>query len=535
MAVWKHAAEAALIDITQDRKKIMPKIQSFKQSLASCKNFRSEYRQIIEEFITIMASASNEQVLDMAQAGIDALHSLMMYRLDSTTIVPAKDAFVVTSSLQKLRTVHIQGTKDIGSASFQLPLVNPANLEEELYGHDACAQVNAWQKYGVLETSAAVLAKTALVNSSLPGVVHGKKFCLLGVTSELGPAKSLLLIPGAEILGICRGGEKLDNLIEYAESRSPVNTRFSFPDGGADILTQAPQIAQWILDQTNQNETLVLMPLAYANGETNVRVCVAMDLIIQRITRQRRKSIICQYSTPTQVLMLPPMAASAAKNRLRERPTWEKFASSLSFGRCFQPSLPESNNDYCILNGIATAQGPNYILAKTLQMWRCMIAYYRDEMCVAAPFAPICRTRSVVAYKSIAAVLEGMHHFEPMLAFDVGPASTLMASIMLSQIQVVNRPVPDLDENPFTLFWEGAAHGGMWTCPYTLESISIVNWILGRTVYPKGFIPEEALAKEKSPEEDTEKTKTAIQAFEEMESQVGKPIPECVRERLEFM
>lgn len=76
-------------------------------------------------------------------------------------------------------------------------------------------------------------------------------------------------------------------------------------------------------------------------------------------------------------MVLPATAASAAKDRLGNRPAWEKLTTSLTFGKWLQPSLPVSNNDYCILNGIATAQGPNFALAKTLQMWRCMIAYYR--------------------------------------------------------------------------------------------------------------------------------------------------------------
>lgn len=147
MAVWRHAAEAALVDITQDREKMIPAVESFKHSLDACENFRTEYRKIVEEFVTIMASASNEQALDMAQAGIDALHSLMIYRFDSHTAVPAKDAFVVTSTYKKLNSVHIQGTQ-VESVPFQLPLVNPANLQEELCGHQACAQVDAWQKYG---------------------------------------------------------------------------------------------------------------------------------------------------------------------------------------------------------------------------------------------------------------------------------------------------------------------------------------------------------------------------------------------------
>lgn len=85
-------------------------------------------------------------------------------------------------------------------------------------------------------------------------------------------------------------------------------------------------------------------------------------------------------------------------------------------------------------------------------------------------------------------------------------------------------------------FWDGSAHGGLWTCPYTLESIATVNWVLGRTIYPKGYIPEAALAKEKSAEEEKERAITAIKTLEEMEqSQFGKPMPECVRERLDFM
>lgn len=82
----------------------------------------------------------------------------------------------------------------------------------------------------------------------------------------------------------------------------------------------------------------------------------------------------------------------------------------------------------------------------------------------------------------------------------------------------------------------------MWTCPYSLESISTVNWVLGRTLYPKGYIPEAALAKENSPEEKMRRAKEEkmrrAKALEEMmdqKSQLGKPMPECVRERLEFM
>jgi hypothetical protein len=179
------------------------------------------------------------------------------------------------------------------------------------------------------------------------------------------------------LLGVCREGKKLDDLKDFVVTHSPDGTTFSYPKGGADLLTQGPQISQWILDQTSPEEELILMPLAYADGEKNVRVCAAMDLIIQRVTRQRKKTILCQYSSPTTVMVLPPTAATKLQGRLNERSSWEKVTSFMSLGKWLQPSLPVSNNDFCVLNGITSAQGPNYILSKTLQMWRCMIAYYR--------------------------------------------------------------------------------------------------------------------------------------------------------------
>jgi hypothetical protein len=252
------------------------------------------------------------------------------------------------------------------------------------------------------------------------------------------------------------------------------------------------------LDQTTPSQQLVLCPLAYLDGEANVRVAVAQDLILQRILRQRSNTILSQYLSPATVMVLPPMAATNAERRLNDRPKWEKWAQTLSMGKWLQPSLPKTetnNNDYCILNGLVTVQGPNYALAKTMQMWRCMIANYRDENIVSAPFAPATRTQSMMAHSQVASALEGMHQFEPLLAFDVGPASSLLAAVMISHIQTLNRPLPDMEENPFTLFWDGAVHGGVWTCPYSLDSVSTINWVLGKTLFPPGYIPEGALPK----------------------------------------
>jgi hypothetical protein len=529
--IWRRAADACLADITEDRATLTPLVAAFKQRLATCEDWNTEFRDILQDFYTIQAAANNEQALDMAQAGLDAVHDLLQYRIDDYTIVPAKDVFVLTGSFPKLETVTITGSK-APDIDFQFGLTNPTNLQDTLYGLDACAQVDAWQKYGVLETSASVLAKTTFTSNNIPQMMTNKRVVLLGCTADIGPAKPLLLIPGANIIGIARGGQRLDDLLDYIRYNAPDDTTFSFPKKGADLMTQGPSIAQWILDQVSEKEEIVLVPLACLEGEENVRVVASMDLIVQRITRQRHNTILVQYSNPTAPMVLPPAASSMAKKRLEERPKWEKWTNTLTRGRWLQPSLPTSNNDYTILNGIITAQGPEHVLAKTMQTWRAMVSYYRDSQVVAAPFAPPTRTKSMTAYDSVAAALEGMHHFEPMLAFDIGPSSTLMAAIIVSQIQFMNRPLPDMEENPFTMFWEGSAHGGVWSCPYTIESITTINWVLGKTYYPKGYIPEAALP---DPNEVVI-TRDPEEVLKEMEnSQYGQPMPECVKERLEFM
>jgi hypothetical protein len=541
--VWKRTVDAALSDFTEDQTVLKPKIDAFKVRLMNCENWALEYRSILEDFTAIMAAASNEQCLDMAQAGLDALHGMMLFRIDHQTIVPAKDIFMLSGSFAKLETVTLLGTK-APDIDFQFPLVNPQNLEDEneLYGVDACAQVDAWYKYGVLETSASVLAKTTLISNNITSTLHNKVFVLLGCTSEMGPAKSLLQIPGVTVIGVARGGRRLDDMIDFVRFHSPDDTTFMYPKNGADLIHQGPQITQWILDHTDPKQQIILCPLASMDGEASVRVTVAQDLIVQRILRQRSNTVLSQYISPATVLVLPPAAATNAERRFNDRPKWEKWAGTLSMGKWLQPSLPKSetsNNDYCILNGLVGVQGPDYALAKTMQMWRCMLAMYREDHIVSAPFAPTTRTRSMMENSQVAAALEGMHQFEPLLAFDVGPASSLLAAILVSHIQMLNRPLPDMEENPFTLFWDGAVHGGVWTCPYSLDSISTINWVLGKTTYyPPGYIPEGALPKIKAAageegEEPSSEPKSDM--FDLTDSQYGKPMPDCVRERLEFM
>lgn len=78
--------------------------------------------------------------------------------------------------------------------------------------------------------------------------------------------------------------------------------------------------------------------------------------------------------------------------------------------------------------------------------------------------------------------------------------------------------------------------GGVWTCPYAMESIATLNWAMGKTgYYPKGYIPPAAIMKTRE-ERALEPVRDPEEVFKEMEnSTFGEDMPQCVRDRLDFM
>ena len=75
-------------------------------------------------------------------------------------------------------------------------------------------------------------------------------------------------------------------------------------------------------------------------------------------------------------------------------------------------------------------------------------------------------------------------------------------------------------------------HGGVWTCPYSLDSISTINFVLGKTFYPKGYIPPSALPKKKPERSGPKRSVEEVLTEDSLE---GKTMPEYVKERLDFM
>ena len=147
-----------------------------------------------------------------------------------------------------------------------------------------------------------------------------------------------------------------------------------------------------------------------------------------------------------------------------------------------------AERDYFVTNGMMVVQGPNYALAKTLQMWRCLVA--RDEgRTVSCNMAPGCRTDSVTHNGRVARALEGMAKFPPMMVFDGATVAPVMALLLLFDLASARAgdgrstasPAVALD-SPMQLFEQSAFHGGGWRCPYTVDSIGNASYLAGFVV-----------------------------------------------------
>ncbi|OEU14377.1 hypothetical protein FRACYDRAFT_240917 [Fragilariopsis cylindrus CCMP1102] len=235
-----------------------------------------------------------------------------------------------------------------------------------------------------------------------------------------------------------------------------------------------------------------------------------------------------------------------------------------------------NNHDYAIVNGIITSSstiggscggcssGSHHVLAEMIRMWRCLIinlshnhpnegnidgSYDSDEdsddddddvtnatnqnyVHVFAPYVPILKNIAKFFFTDT-------NILEPNLKiFDVNVASSLMTAIGLAGLcdPLVNRPMPTIDDGytsqynstPFSMFWNGSVHGGIWNCPYTLDSTlnGYTSYLLGKQkqndneiiidhVPSKLLVLQDGNSDEQPPMDET--------------------MPDCVRERLEIL
>ena len=455
------------------------------------KNWRANYMKYVNDFVVLQAGASEEECLESCRLGLEKLNSAMTWSVNGEVKSSAKEA-MSSSALEKFVTKTIVNS---GSKADKFTLKAPLGYDlESLSGESLKAQGEAWATYGCIEPSASAALSSIASEEGVSKLVSNKIFVLLGATSSLGPFKSLSKL-GASIACVARKGKKMEKLIKDSEE-SGATLLLPTREGvaGADLLADAPALAEWILSLPKGDEQIVLGCYAYLDGEKHVRASVAMDLIAEKVCLQRKGSALAYLVSPATSHAATEEAVLDVSTRYMNTPAWHGVFRA-GFGTFSKNTFYNADKtNIKIFNGLSNFQGPNYALAKTSQQWRAMLAKAEGAV-VSANHAPAARTESMVGYATIAAALEGMQSFPPLVAFDPDTASDMMAAILLWDLtSSTSAALPsNKDTHPTLLLVQNACHGGMWRCAYDMETVNTPSFLFGR--FTPSYTPSGSLAK----------------------------------------
>jgi hypothetical protein len=279
---------------------------------------------------------------------------------------------------------------------------------------------------------------------------------VLGAGAEMGPLPALLGW-GGTVVGIDLPRPALwERVVAIAEQSAGRLIAPTDADGtGADLLTQLPAVAQWLLGIDGR---LVLGNYVYAPGATYVRLSAAVDALGVHIGQQRPGTALAFLATPTDTFAVPAEAVAQSNQRYHDRGRRARLAATLSGGRLLRPNYPDGAVPG-INDSLVAQQGPNYALAKRIQRWRASVA--RRDGVVSFAVAPPTRTKSVLSSRLLAAAYAGAHLFDVEI-FAPATANKLMAALLVHQLR---RPRPAAPQ-AWTDEAVAAAHGGLWRSPY---------------------------------------------------------------------
>ena len=331
---------------------------------------------------------------------------------------------------------------------------------------------------------------------------------------------------------------------------------------------------------TARSDSMKCSVWSYQNSTTCMVVPSASTTKSNDLLQQRplHEKVIYDLSLKS---LLKPVLEDGKKNNSSPNTTSSSSSGGDSSASVLQTSLenpstirtvnPNANHDYSIVNGILSNEGPHHVLVEHIRLWRAMVTnfpndYYRycdeddsdeeDEdddddpsknLFVFAPYTPLLSLDSVSGGNS--------HFLDPVKVFDAGSASSLLCAIGLASLvdPIINRPLPILQEKasrdmvepstPFAMFWSGSVHGGIWNCPYTLNSASgTTGYLLGKVYeyyhyYNAAFTSHKAEGESSNEAENVVKTTSDVQQsiVDAVPSSTHQELPSDVQERLEMI
>ncbi|MDR6797597.1 hypothetical protein [Acinetobacter calcoaceticus] len=445
------------------------------QQVLNEKNWRKNY-PIYFKALVKQGISNSKHPITIAKQGLHKAHHIFDYYRDSKHYL-LKDAVNIASSTP-LHTVKLKGESD-AAPEWYVPYKG-----QKLSGQSLLDQIQRWEEAGIIEPSHAKALREAIAHPEWFDL-SDRTMVLFGAASEAGPLPWLAKwkanivavdLPNPRVWGKILDTIQQGNATLIAPSVEPVDSSVKVSELkdklGANLLTQLPEIAQWLVQFPQK---LDLAAIAYLDGEKHVRVSMAMDSIMQFVSEHKSDTSLMFMCTPTDVYAVPKEVAKAAQQKFKSRTKIQKMAvkgvSALSLNRFFQAPYQdliacENGKTYGIADCLVVEQGPNYALAKRIQQWRAILARHQGQH-VSINIAPSTTTHSVTKNPLLKAAFNGAELFD-VEAFSPETTNAIMAAIWIHDLRnesSVANPETELD-HPLELMMEGANHGGLWRVAY---------------------------------------------------------------------
>lgn len=427
-----------------------------------------------------------QAVVPSAEAGLAAAWEALAWVGDDGVERPLADA-VAAPEGWPLATFTLQGEGAAAVQPWQVPYRGTT-----LQGEALLQQLLRWVEAGVLEASAAK-ALGRCVRHPEWFDLSDRHIALLGAGSEAGPLRwlaqwraNLVAIDldrpavWTRIAEVVRTG----NATLQVPLRGPAGGDWT-RQAGVDLLRDAPRAAAWL---RGFERPLDVGAFAYADGERHLRLSVAMDLVVQSVLEAQPTSSVAYLATPSDVFPVPEPSARFAQRRHQARRgplRWGQEALRvLTRGALFRPHYPElselpDGRRLGVSDSLVLQQGPNYAVAKRLQMWRALVARDRGHR-VSLNVAPGTGTHSVMKNPALAAGYRGASAFQ-VEVFEPETTNALMAALWVHDLRTDRGPSdPHVPlGHPLDLVMDQACHGGLWTTAFRPRSVLPMAAVLG--------------------------------------------------------
>lgn len=448
-------------------------------------DWRHRYPHHIQRLVELSV-AQPRAAVEIAGRGLNRIYRDFSFCRDGEAL--ALDVAMRSTPPEHLQTVTIAGQGDAP------PRLEVPYRGEVLSGDALRRQAQQWVERGVAEPSFAAALEEVIAHPEWLDLSDWT-IAVLGAGAEIGPVPTLAGWRANLALVDMPNPEMWRKIIDSARrgngrTRIPVREGSSADDprlpelAGADLLTAAPQIRNWL---SALSEPLVIGCFAYLDGEAHVRLSVAMDAIVADLLALRRSVVPAYLLTPTDCYAVPLYDAMRARIGWSARGAkrlWQTPLAWMSGGRLFRPNLLRTIDGpdgfrAAVADALVVEQGPNYALAKRIQQWRALVARAAGTR-VSVNVAPATRTHSVMKNRALAAAYNGARYFG-VEVFDPATANALVAALLVHDLRTKSgSAAPEAAlAHPLQLFVDGALHSGLWTVPYEPRSALPVAAALG--------------------------------------------------------